>query len=131
MTTKYPTPSGSVTNCLSVRLLIKCNDCVKKEKNPAYLPTPATTEQNMTRLQQVLLAHSTSTRALPLGVHKWTQYKLSTASTALMWFARHRTKPRQQVFVIRDVRFISVTSSPRYYRKSVFKNQFLLDSCSD
>ena len=47
--------------------------------------------------------------------------------TALMWFARHRTNPRRQMLGIRDVRFIAVTSSPRYLRKSVFKNQFLLD----
>ena len=37
-------------------------------------------------------------------------YKLSTA--ALMWFARHRTKPLQQMLVIRSVKSITVTSSP-------------------
>ena len=42
-------------------------------------------------------------------------YKLSTATlTALLWFVGHRTKPRRQVFVIRDFRFIAVTSSHIY-----------------
>ena len=52
-------------------------------------------------------------------------HKLSTA--VLMWFARHRTKPLRRVLVIRSVKSIAVTSSPRNLRTSVFKNQFLLD----
>ena len=31
----------------------------------------------------------------------------------------------------RRVRFVAVISCPRYLRQSVFKNQFLLDGCSD
>ena len=50
---------------------------------------------------------------------------------ALMWFERHRTKLRRQMQRTRVVRSIAGTSSPRYLRKSVFKNQFLLDGCSD
>ena len=47
--------------------------------------------------------------------------------TALMWFVLHRTKPGRQVLVIRDVRFVAITTSPRHLPTSVLKNQFLLD----
>ena len=47
---------------------------------------------------------------LTLGVHKLSCN--SDELTALTWFARHRTKLRRQVLVVRDVRFIAVASSP-------------------
>ena len=43
---------------------------------------------------------------------------------ALMWFQRQLQRTR-------GFRTIALASSPRYLRKSVFKNQFLLDGCSD
>ena len=70
------------------------------------------------------------------GAHNWTQLQMinSGALTVLMWFnfKRHRTKPAltENLFhSIRVVRFIATTQSPRYSRKSVFKNQFLLNGC--
>ena len=36
-----------------------------------------------------------------------------------------------QMFLIRVVRLVAMTRCPRYFRNSVFQNQFLLDGCSD
>ena len=40
-------------------------------------------------------------------------------------------RSRRQIFLIRDFKLIAMTRSPRYLRNLVFKNQFLLDGCSD
>ena len=69
-----------------------------------------------------------------VGVHAILDAKQTINSdelTALMRFQRHLMNPRRQLQRTRDIRFVVRTSSPRYLRKSVFKNQFLLDDCSD
>ena len=72
------------------------------------------------------LARSKSTHTLTLGVHKWkrnTNYQQRRISGSI--------DIERKLQRIRGIKFFVRTSSPRYLRKSMFKNQFLLDGCWD